>query len=156
MLRDYDAIFFVIVCTIWQITLCLTNIFNEASAQIKCKICNHKRISRDWTVLAVLPPRWRISMPNESEVQCKRLPNSFASKLRHGSRLSDSRTSPFICYSWVRHVTKSTSTYATYISCGSLLWSLSRILCLCMQCIIEYACTNCFPRLELQQYGILD
>ena len=100
MLRDYDAIFFVIFCTIWQVTLCLTNIFNEASAQIKCKICNHKRISRDWIVLSVLPPRWRISMPNESKVQCKRVPNSFPSKLRHGSRHRDPKPSPFICYAW--------------------------------------------------------
>ena len=49
---------------IWQTTLCLTDIFNEASAQIKCKTCSHKHISCDWIVLCVLTPQWRISMAN--------------------------------------------------------------------------------------------
>ena len=91
-----------------------------------------------------------------TNLQYNTWPNSFALKSRCGSRLWDSRTSPFICYNWVRHVTKSISKYAIYISRGSLLWSLSRILCLCIWCIIGYACTNCFSRSELQQYSILD
>ena len=35
---------------IWQTTVCLTDIFNEASARIKWKICNHKHTPYDWIV----------------------------------------------------------------------------------------------------------
>ena len=63
-----------------------------------------------------------------TNLQYNTRPNSFALKPRRGSRLWDSRTSPFICYNWVRHVTKSISKYAIYISRGSLVWFLSRML----------------------------
>ena len=67
MLHTFTGLWCNLLCysrIIWQTTLCLTDILNEASAQIKWKTCSHKHISCDWIVLCVLTTQWRMSMAN--------------------------------------------------------------------------------------------
>ena len=113
--------------SIWQATLCPTNIFNEASVQSKCKRCSHEHISCDWIVFCVLPSRRRIPMPNKANVGYNRLPNSFASKLQHGNKLRDPRPSPSICYDW-RDKSSNTFQYMQLTYCVAPLsdhWHIS-------------------------------